>query len=262
MRVFSYLTDNSDNFQNNQFSIMCTPSISSNEGLFRVSVFMKFFITSTCICDFIPSELLQPVTGESECGTVSAEPVCSQLHSCQACAAQPKCHWHYNGQCKAANNLTLDEQQVLRNLFCCWRRFVLTRRWRITSLFTYMNGTAKTLLGACIFEWLFKHTHTKIKGQTHDKHKHTVVIWLLVVQHSVLLVWLQSLAGTLHKEHRKDSWLSTQFIKPLLSTLAKRFVWLAKTCRNGSRQFKRHWTPLDDCSLPDYVSKQQPLLLA
>ncbi|XP_054290142.1 attractin-like protein 1 [Macrosteles quadrilineatus] len=54
---------------------------------------------------------VRPVTSEQECGAVSQEAICSQLHSCQACAAHPLCHWHYGGPCKPATNLTLEDQQ-------------------------------------------------------------------------------------------------------------------------------------------------------
>lgn len=42
------------------------------------------------------------------------DPVCHQLHSCQACTSHPYCHWDFTqNRCQAVANLTIGESQVL-----------------------------------------------------------------------------------------------------------------------------------------------------
>lgn len=41
------------------------------------------------------------------------DPICHQLHSCQACTSHPYCRWDHGGyRCHAEKNLTTGESQV------------------------------------------------------------------------------------------------------------------------------------------------------
>ncbi|RZF37106.1 hypothetical protein LSTR_LSTR013802 [Laodelphax striatellus] len=80
------------------------------------SIICKLFPALFGIMSFPRS--LTPITSAYECG-IEDEPFCRQLHSCQACSAYPQCRWQYTGPCKAAANLSIEEQHPITSAYEC-----------------------------------------------------------------------------------------------------------------------------------------------